>query len=34
MTPGMGGPHDFRIDVTTNEPAASAHTLVVKSNWR
>jgi hypothetical protein len=29
----MGGPHDFRVHLPTNDPAAPEQELVVLSNW-
>jgi hypothetical protein len=29
----MGGPHDFRIHLATNDPAQPDRELVVLSNW-
>lgn len=29
----MGGLHDFRVHLATNDPAAPARTLTVLSNW-
>lgn len=33
MHEGMGGPHDFRIHLTTNDPQTPYRELVVLSNW-
>jgi hypothetical protein len=33
MHAGMGGPHVFVIDVTTNDPTQRLVTLTIKSNW-
>jgi hypothetical protein len=33
MTPGMGGPHDFRVHLPTNDPAWKDRTLAVLSDW-
>jgi hypothetical protein len=33
MGEGMGGPHLFRVDVRTNDPAASELALFVRSSW-
>jgi hypothetical protein len=33
MTPTMGGPHDFRVHLPTNDPAWGDKTLAVISNW-
>lgn len=33
MHPGMAGPHDFRVDLKTNDPAQPAKELVVLSEW-
>jgi hypothetical protein len=33
MHAGMGGPHEFRVPVDTNDPAAPQQVLVVRSNW-
>ena len=29
----MGGPHDFRVHLPTNDPAWGDRTLTVLSNW-
>ncbi len=29
----MGGPHDFRVHLLTNDPAQSDRTLTVLSDW-
>jgi hypothetical protein len=29
----MGGPHDFRVHLPTNEPVDPERTLTVLSNW-
>ncbi|MBI3362582.1 MAG: hypothetical protein HY023_15890 [Chloroflexi bacterium] len=29
----MGGPHDFRVHLPTNDPAEPDKTLTVLSNW-
>ena len=29
----MGGPHEFVVPLTTNDPAARERRLVVRSNW-
>jgi hypothetical protein len=29
----MGGPHDFRVHLPTNDPKAAERELVVLSNW-
>lgn len=29
----MGGPHDFRVRLSTNDPAQPMKELVVLSNW-
>ncbi|MBI3176479.1 MAG: hypothetical protein HYZ35_00670 [Chloroflexi bacterium] len=29
----MGGPHDFRVHLLTNDPAQSDRTLMVLSDW-
>jgi len=29
----MGGQHDFRVHLPTNDPAQPDHTLTVLSNW-
>jgi hypothetical protein len=33
MHPGMGGPHEFRVHVRTNDPVEPEKLLVAKSNW-
>lgn len=33
MHPGMGGPHDFRVHVRTNDPAQPNKLLTILSNW-
>jgi hypothetical protein len=33
MHEGMGGPHDFRLVLQTNEPDQPRRELVVLSNW-
>jgi hypothetical protein len=33
MHEGMDGPHDFRIYLSTNDPAKPVTELVVISNW-
>jgi hypothetical protein len=33
MPPGMGGPHDFRVQLKTNDPIQPEKELVVLSNW-
>ena len=33
MHPGMEGPHDFRVDLQTNDPDQPQKELVVLSNW-
>lgn len=33
MHEGMGGPHEFRVPVETNDPANPERTLVVRSTW-
>ena len=33
MHTGMGGPHQFRVHLRTNDPAQPEKLLVVKSNW-
>jgi hypothetical protein len=33
MHPGMGGPHEFRVYVQTNDPAEPETILVAKSDW-
>lgn len=33
MSSGMGGPHDFRIHLATNDPSEDQEELVVLSNW-
>jgi hypothetical protein len=29
----MGGPHDFRVHLNTNDPDQPAHELIVLSDW-
>jgi hypothetical protein len=29
----MGGPHDFRVHLPSNDPASPDQTLTVLSNW-
>jgi hypothetical protein len=29
----MGGPHDFRVHVITDDPTQPEQTLIVLSNW-
>lgn len=29
----MGGPHDFRLHIPTNDPAQPDRELIVLSNW-
>lgn len=33
MHEGMGGPHDFRLHITTNDPDQPVQTVVIRSNW-
>jgi hypothetical protein len=33
MTTAMDGPHDFRVQLATNDPAWGNRTLRVLSNW-
>ena len=33
MHPGMAGPHDFRVDLKTNDPTQPTKELVVLSEW-
>ena len=33
MHPGMEGPHDFRVDLKTNDPVQPAKELFVLSEW-
>jgi hypothetical protein len=33
MPKGMGGPHDFRVDLKTNDPTEPQKELVVLSDW-
>jgi hypothetical protein len=33
MHAGMGGPHDFRVHLQTNDPERPERELVVLSNW-
>jgi hypothetical protein len=30
---GMGGPHEFRVHLRTNDPTEPDKILVAKSNW-
>jgi hypothetical protein len=34
MPAGMGGPHDFRVHLPSNDPAWEQKTLQVLSNWK
>jgi hypothetical protein len=34
MHAGMEGPHDFRVQVKTNDPKVPDKELVVLSNWQ
>jgi hypothetical protein len=34
MHAGMEGPHDFRVDVKTNDPKEPDKELTVLSNWQ
>jgi hypothetical protein len=33
MPPGMGGPHEFRVHVLSNDPAEPETVLIAKSDW-
>jgi hypothetical protein len=33
MHEGMGGPHDFRLHLLTNDPANMNRELAIISNW-
>jgi len=33
MPKGMGGPHDFRVDLQTNDPTEPQKELMVLSDW-
>ncbi len=33
MHEGMGGPHDFRVHLRTNDPDEPNKELVILSNW-
>ncbi len=33
MHAGMGGPHEFRVVLHTNDPAEPEKALVAKSDW-
>jgi hypothetical protein len=33
MHAGMGGPHDFRVALTTNDPRKPERELAVRSHW-
>jgi hypothetical protein len=33
MHAGMAGPHDFRVTLATNDPAARERELAVRSDW-
>ncbi len=33
MHGNMGGPHDFRVHLPTNDPLKPGYTLTVLSNW-
>jgi hypothetical protein len=33
MHEGMGGPHDFRVYLNTNDPEQPERVLTVLSNW-
>jgi hypothetical protein len=34
MSAGMGGPHDFRVRLRTNDSLRPAPELAVRSDWR
>ena len=33
MHEGMDGPHDFRVQVRTNDPTKPEQEVVIRSNW-
>ncbi|MBZ0304359.1 MAG: hypothetical protein K8J31_31775 [Anaerolineae bacterium] len=33
MTPGMAGPHEFRVHLRTNDPVEPDKELIILSNW-
>ena len=33
MHEGMGGPHDFRVVLRTNDPVEPEKELTIRSNW-
>jgi hypothetical protein len=33
MNPGMGGPHDFRLHIMTNDPQTPTTSVQILSNW-
>jgi len=33
MPEGMGGPHEFHIDLRTNDPTEPSKLLIAKSDW-
>jgi hypothetical protein len=33
MHEGMGGPHEFRVHLRTNDPVEPEKQLVILSNW-
>ena len=33
MSEGMGGPHDFRVHLRTNDPVEPEKELTILSNW-
>ncbi len=33
MPPGMGGPHEFRVHVRSNDPLTADKVLVVKADF-
>jgi hypothetical protein len=33
MHPGMAGPHDFRVELNTNDPTQPVRELTVLSEW-
>jgi hypothetical protein len=33
MNPGMGGPHDFRLHIATNDPQTPTTSVQILSNW-
>jgi hypothetical protein len=33
MHEGMGGPHEFRVHLRTNDPVEPEKQVVIRSNW-